>query len=52
MARKATTHSVPAITDPFRATGAALKAAAAAGDEVAAAELARRAAKKASAVTA
>lgn len=40
---------VQPITDPFRATGAALRAAAEAGDESAQAELARRAAKKASA---
>jgi hypothetical protein len=38
--------TVPVITDPFRATGADLKAAAAAGNEVAIAEVARRAAKK------
>ena len=44
MARKAAT---PTITDPFRATGADLRAAAEAGNEVAIAELARRAAKKA-----
>lgn len=41
--------TVPTITDPFRASGAALKAAAAAGNEVAIAEVARRAAKKAAA---
>lgn len=46
MATKAKT-SIPAIADPFRATGADLKAAAAAGNEVAIAEVARRAAKKA-----
>lgn len=39
----------PVITDPFRATGADLKAAAAAGNEVAIAEVARRAAKRAAA---
>lgn len=48
MARKAT---VPTIADPFRATGAALKAAAAAGNEVAIAEVARRQANKASKTT-
>jgi hypothetical protein len=37
------------ITDPFRATGSALRAAAEAGDAVAQAELDRRAAKKAAA---
>lgn len=46
MARKT---AVPTIADPFRATGADLKAAAAAGNESAIAELARRASKKASA---
>jgi len=40
------------ITDPFRATGANLKAAAAAGDEVAVTELARRKANKAAPATA
>jgi len=40
---------VPTITDPFRATGSALRAAAEAGDTVAQAELDRRAAKKAAA---
>lgn len=35
------------IADPFRATGAELKAAAAQGNEVAIAEIARRAAKRA-----
>lgn len=35
------------ITDPFRATGAALRAASEAGDEAATAELARRQANKA-----
>lgn len=44
MARK--TKPAP-ITDPFRATGAQLRAAAEAGDEVAIAEVARRAANKA-----
>lgn len=44
MARKA---SVPTITDPFRATGAQLRAAAEAGNEAALAELARRQANKA-----
>jgi hypothetical protein len=44
MARKPAT---PVITDPFRATGADLRTAAAAGNEVAIAELARRAANKA-----
>lgn len=39
MARKSTT---PTITDPFRASGADLKVAAAAGNEAAIAELARR----------
>ncbi len=39
--------SVPAITDPFRATGAQLRAAAEAGNEVAIGELARRSANKA-----
>lgn len=39
--------TVPTIADPFRATGAELKAAAAAGNEAAVAELARRAANKA-----
>lgn len=48
MARKAT---VPTITDPFRATGADLKAAAAAGNEVAIAEVARRAANRAAKAT-
>lgn len=43
---------VPTITDPFRATGADLKAAAAAGNEAASAELARRAANKAAKATA
>lgn len=38
---------VPTITDPFRATGADLKAAAEAGNEAAVAELARRAANRA-----
>lgn len=47
MARKST--STPTIADPFRATGADLRAAAEAGNEAAVAELARRAAKKASA---
>jgi hypothetical protein len=42
--------TVPTITDPFRATGADLKAAAAAGNEAAIAEVARRAAKKAAVV--
>lgn len=37
----------PTITDPFRASGADLKAAAAAGNEAAQAEIARRAANKA-----
>jgi hypothetical protein len=37
------------IADPFRATGAELKAAAAQGNEVAIAEIARRAAKRAEA---
>ena len=37
------------ITDPFRATGSALRAAAEAGDTAAQAELDRRAAKKAAA---
>lgn len=41
--------ALPAITDPFRATGAALRAASEAGDEVATVELARRAAKRAEA---
>lgn len=40
--------STPIIADPFRATGAALKAAAEAGDAAAIAELARRQANKAS----
>ena len=40
---------VTPVTDPFRATGAALRAAAEAGDEAAQAELARRAAKRAQA---
>lgn len=44
MARKAT---VPTITDAFRATGAQLRAAAEAGQQVAIDELARRAANKA-----
>jgi len=44
MPRKA---AVPTITDPFRATGAQLRAAAEAGQEPAIAELARRAANKA-----
>lgn len=44
---RSTKATVPVITDPFRATGAELKAAAAAGNEVAIAEVARRAAKKA-----
>ena len=44
MARKAT---VPTITDPFRATGAQLRAAAEAGQQPAIDELARRAANKA-----
>lgn len=39
--------STPTITDPFRATGAALRAAAEAGDAAATAELARRKANKA-----
>lgn len=43
-ARKKT---APTIADPFRATGADLRAAAEAGNEVAIAELARRAANKA-----
>lgn len=43
-ARKKT---VPTIADPFRATGADLRAAAEAGNEAAIAELARRAANKA-----
>jgi len=43
----ARTPKAPAITDPFRATGAELRAAAEAGNEVAVAELARRAANKA-----
>jgi hypothetical protein len=46
MARKSTT-TAPVITDPFRATGAELRAAAEAGNEVAITELARRAANKA-----
>lgn len=37
----------PVIADPFRATGADLRAAAEAGNEAAIAELARRAANKA-----
>lgn len=41
------TSATPTITDPFRATGAQLREAAAAGNEAAQAELARRAAKKA-----
>ena len=45
----ARTPKAPVITDPFRASGADLRAAAAAGNEAAQAELARRAAKKASA---
>ena len=40
---------VQPITDAFRASGAQLRAAATAGDEVAIAELARRKAKKAQA---
>lgn len=46
MATKKT--AAPTIADPFRATGAVLRAAAEAGNEVAIAELARRAAKRAS----
>jgi hypothetical protein len=38
---------VPTITDPFRATGADLRAASEAGNEAATAELARRASNKA-----
>jgi hypothetical protein len=49
MAAKTKTPAAPVITDPFRATGADLKAAAAAGNEVAIAEVARRAAKRAAA---
>jgi hypothetical protein len=45
MATKA--KSTPVIADPFRATGAQLRAAAEAGNESATAELARRAANKA-----
>lgn len=45
MARKQTST----IADPFRATGAALRSAAEAGDKVAIAELARRAEKRAAA---
>lgn len=42
------TPKAPVITDPFRASGADLKAAAAAGNEAAQAELDRRAANRAS----
>ena len=41
------TPKAPTITDTFRATGAQLRAAAAAGNEAAQAELDRRAANKA-----
>lgn len=47
MGTRSKSATVPAITDPFRATGSELKAAAAAGDEVAITELARRAANRA-----
>lgn len=47
MAARKTTPAIPAITDAFRATGADLRAAAAAGNEAAIAELARRASNKA-----
>lgn len=43
----ARTPKTPAIPDYFRATGTDLKAAVAAGDKAAEAEVARRAAKKA-----
>lgn len=43
------TATAPALADPFRATGAQLRAAAEAGNEAAIAELARRKANKASA---
>lgn len=45
--KKASTPVAPTIADPFRATGADLRTAAEAGNEVAIAELARRAAKRA-----
>lgn len=49
MARK---PKAPVITDPFRASGADLRAAAEAGNEAAQAELNRRAANKAAKATA
>jgi len=51
MTARKTAKAIPAIADPFRATGADLKAAAAAGNEVAITELARRAANKAAKAT-
>lgn len=48
MPRTKSTPVVPTIADPFRATGAQLRAAADAGNEAAIAELARRQAKRAS----
>jgi hypothetical protein len=47
----ARTPKAPVITDPFRATGSDLRTAAAAGNDVAIAELARRAANKAAKAT-
>ncbi len=47
----ATKAKTPVIADPFRATGAQLRAAATAGSEVAIAELSRRAANKAAKAT-